>query len=169
MTHTTFTISNNNSCKNATNNCTFCNKPNYSKILDSIILSNIMKSNKYLTEKQDSSILDSLLADAKKKSCPFANTCSLLKGDDEFTKAANFLANYKKTKAPANLPFTLGKCYKLSTGETIIFYDDEFQIDCDIYHYDDFANMSFLKSLAPAKKNIIINIFGASNINININ
>lgn len=137
----------------------------YSKTLDDIIAANIIKSNPYL-KKYTAKTTPCYNYCTK---CPF-NTGSLLKGEDKLTKAINFFLGYKElsAKAPADLPFKLNTLYKL--GDTsIIFYDDEFQIGCDTYKYDDFGSLDFIKSLAPAKKDIIIKIFGASNITININ
>ena len=158
MTTTTFKI--NNTCNTTT--CPFHNA-NYSTILDNIIASNIIKNNEYLKKAKEDAFIDNLLG--KKSTTIFS---SLLKGDDEFTKAANFLANYKK-KTSKKLPFIFGKIYKLIDGTPICFYYDEIQIDTELYSYDDFSNISFLNKLEEPKKNIIINIFNASNSNIKIN
>ena len=131
-------------------------EPNYSEILDDIILADVIDKNKYLFTSGTTYI-------------PL--TSSTLKGDDKFIKAANFLANYKKNKSYfKNIPFKLNKTYKLSNGTPIIFYDDEIQIGFDIYKYSDFSNLSFLNGITDNTKNIIINIYttGSANIDINI-
>lgn len=164
MTYTTFKIN------NTSNNNTF-RKANYSKILDNIIATNIAKCNPYLTnfKNNDDDLITAIIDDSKKKHCSIFSSC-ILKDDDEFIKAANFLANYKKkSKAPKNLPFIFGKTYKLIDGTPICFYEDEIQIDMDLYSYDDFSSIKFLKGLSSNKKNIIINIYNAGNITININ
>jgi hypothetical protein len=101
---------------------------------------------------------------------PIIITGSKLKADDDFIKAANFLANYKNYKKIYNLPYILGKMYKLSDGTPIIFYDDEIQIGFDTYSYNDFGNIKFLNNLTSTTKDIIINIYtsNAGKIKINI-
>lgn len=164
MKHTTFKIDNTTS-----NNYSFPNT-NYSAILDDIIATNIAKNNTYLfnyAKDNNSDLISALIADSKKTSATIFFS-DLLKGDDEFTKAANFLANYKKNKAPKGIPFILGKTYKLIDGTPIAFFDDEIQIGYDLYSYNDFGNITFLKKLPSKTKTIIINIYNASNITINI-
>ena len=144
------------------------NKPtNYSEILDNIIATNIVKKNKYLfnTTKNYDELIDSLIDDN-----PIILTGSTLKASDEFTKAATFLANYKKYTNKFKLPYILGKMYTLSDGTPIVFYDDEVQIGFDVYKYSNFTDISFLKNLTTTTKKIIINIYttGAANININL-
>lgn len=135
-------------------------EPNYSKIIDDSILANIIDKNSYLfgttyTTKSSPIILDS----------------SYLKADDTFIKAADFLAHYKNYKKKyINLPYILGKMYKLSDGTPIVFYDDEIQIGFDFFKYSDLSNLSFLNGITDNTKKIIINIYttGAANININL-
>lgn len=156
----TFKTSNNNN-NNTKKFFTFSflkkNKPtDYSKVLDDIILDNLMETNSYLkdykTKQEDAKIFE-------------ASTASL-KGN-EFAEAASFLANYSKKNI---FPFILGKVYKLAGNIPVIFYDDEIQIDRDIYSYDDFENLAFLNTLSAPKKKIIIDIYTNShNINIEIN
>ena len=156
----TFKTSNNNN-NNTKKFFTFSflkkNKPtDYSKVLDDIILDNLMETNSYLkdykTKQEDAKIFE-------------ASTASL-KGN-EFVEAASFLANYSKKNT---FPFILGKVYKLAGNIPVIFYDDEIQIDRDIYSYDDFENLAFLNTLSAPKKKIIIDIYTNShNINIEIN
>ena len=163
MTTTTFKIDN-----TSKNTCPFYSA-NYSTILDNIIASNIKKTNPYLNgnyeDKND--LISALLADAKKNTTlSFFGTD--LNKNNEFLKAANFIANYSKKKK-TTLPFIYGKIYKLIDGTPICFYDDEIQIGYDLYSYADFDNIAFLKKLDAPKKNIIINIFNAGEKNIKIN
>ena len=135
-------------------------EPNYSEIIDDIIASDIKKKNSYLFS-------DDILGGTTY--IPLSS--SYLKDDDEFIKAAKFLANYKKNKFTyKNIPFILNKKYKLSNGTPIIFYDDEIQIGFDVYKYSDFSDLSFLNGITDNTKKIIINIYttGAANININL-
>ena len=135
---------------------------NYSKIIDNIISTNIIKANPYL-KKDD--LIDNLIEDSKKY-CSTTITSGHL--DTDFIKAANFLANYKKSNT-IKLPFICGKIYKLIDGTPIAFYDDEIQIGYDIYKYTDFTDIKFLNAIGNTTKNIIINIFNAGNKNIKIN
>lgn len=162
MTTTTFKIG-----TTSKNTCPFFNT-NYSKILDDIIATNIKETNPYLNGNYDdkSDIISSLLADAKKNSLNFFGAD--LNKNDKFLKAATFIANYGK-KAHTEIPFIIGKTYKLIDGTPICFYDDEIQIGYDLYSYGDFSNIAFLKKLDEPKKNIIINIFNAGSKNIKIN
>lgn len=144
------------------------NKPtNYSSILDNIITTDIIKKNSYLfnIKKADDDLIDSLIGND-----PIILTGSTLKVSDEFTKAATFLANYKKYKKTYNLPFVIGKMYTLSDGTPIIFYDDEVQIGFDTFKYTKFADFSFLNGLTKKTKKTIINIytFGIGDIEINL-
>ncbi len=161
MTTTTFKINN-----TSNDNYTFPTT-NYSTILDNIIAANIKATNKYLNcGTIDDDFISTMMADSKKKHM-FDLTGSYLNDDDKFIKAANFIANYKKTTK--KLPFILGKTYKLINGTPIIFYDDEIQIGLDLYSYSDFGNIKFLNTLNEPTKKIIINIFNAGNSKITIN
>lgn len=128
----------------------------YSKIIDNIILSDIIDKNSYLfgdptTEYNNHVILNNALKDG-----------------DEFAKAAKFLANYKKNYTYIPKKYIYGKMYKLSDGTPIVFYDDEIQIGFDTFSYSDFSDYSFLSNLDTNKKKIIIKIYGNANININL-
>lgn len=156
-TFTTGNNSNNNIKKFFTFSFLKKNKPtDYSEVLDDLILDNLMETNSYLkdykTKQEDAKIFEASIASLKGK---------------EFAEAASFLANYSKKKA---FPFIFGKVYKLAGNIPVIFYDDEIQIDRDIYSYDDFENLAFLNTLSAPKKKIIIDIYTNShNINIEIN
>lgn len=136
-----------------TNNNTFSfpESTNYSKILDDFIANNIKENNKYLTDaiiKHDLGInTDNIVTGS-----------SLLKSNNKFAKAANFLANYAKFNK-RSIPFKFGKVYKLANGTPIIFYDDEIQIGFDLYSYADFANFNFINLLSENTKKTIIEIY----------
>ena len=152
---TTYTFSKNN---NKNNIFSFSSsKPNYSKILDNIIIADVIKKNSYLFgKKNNADIFDDLIG--------IKNTSS------DLDKAIKFLANYKKYNTSYKLPYILGKMYTLSDGTPIIFYDDEIQIGFDTFKYNDFSDFSFLNGLSANTKKTIINIYtyGAKNIDINI-
>lgn len=141
---------------NYTNSTFFLNTStepkNYSDILDDIITSDVIKKNNYLF-------------DTYTPSFTFGGTLK----SDKFTKAAKFLANYKKYKKLDTIPFIFGKMYELNDGTRIVFYDDEIQIDADTYKYSDFTDFTFLNGLTTNKKKTIINIFTAGMGDIEIN
>lgn len=131
-------------------------KPNYSKILDDIIITDVINKNSYLFgKKNDTSNINSILLGASTS-------------DSKLDAAIDFLANYKKPKN-YYLPFKLNTMYTLSDGTPIIFYDDEIQIGFDTFKYTDFSNLSFINALTPKKKKIIIDIYTFGNANIDIN
>ena len=155
---TTYTFgkkNNNNSIPFSTSS-----KPNYSKILDDLVIADVIKKNSYLFNNskkndEDSALFNALLG--KKYSTKLDN-------------AIDFLANYKKYKKSYSIPYIYGKMYTLSDGTPIVFYEDEIQIGFDSYKYTDFSDFNFLKSLSTNTKKTIINIYtnGAANININL-
>lgn len=155
---TTYTFGKSN---NSFNNKFFhtSSKPNYSKIIDDIILADVIDKNKYLFKSSNTDYIDDILLNAK----PTKEI------DDELLKATMFLANYKKPKKSYILPFKLNTLYTLADGTPIIFFDDEIQIGSDSYKYTEFGNLSFINKLTPSKKKIIIDIYTKGNIDININ
>lgn len=163
MKTTTFAIN------NTSKNYTFpIESTNYSKILDDIIATNIINSNPYLknTKKENTFTSTIFINNQKKNHCDLFS--SHLNNENAFAKAANFIANYNKN-IYTNTPFIIGKTYKLINGTPICFFDDEIQIGMDLYSYEDFKNITFLKTISKPKKDIIINIFNAYNKDIEIN
>lgn len=156
---TTFYIDNKTNKNNS-----FLNEANYSTLLDSIISDHLIKTNSYLNvQKSDDDILDGLIKAHKSKSI-FGAT---LKDSDEFTKAANFLANYGKINT--KLPFTYGHEYYFG-GNTITFHFDSIEINGTEYMYEDFGNIILLKKLPKKTKKLIIDIYtkGSTDITINL-
>ena len=136
-------------------------EPNYSKIIDNIILSDIKKKNDYLYN----SICYKNCSD-----CPFNSSTGTSNTKIKFIDAANFLANYKKRIININsTPYVIGKMYMLNDGTRIVFYEDEIQIDGTFYNYSDFNNIFFLNSITPSIKKIIINIYTTASTKISIN
>ena len=151
---TTYTFGKNNN--NSFNSFCTSNKPNYSKILDDIIIADVINKNSYLFNKNnDTADIDAALLGASYKY--------------DLSDAIKFLANYKKHKKNYILPFKLNKMYTLSDGTPIIFYDDEIQIGFDTYSYSNFSDLSFIETMTPKTKKIIIDIYALGNANININ
>lgn len=155
---TTYTFGKKNN--NSANFFHTSSKPNYSKILDDIIIADVIKKNSYLlnTGSTYTNNIDDILIGSS-----YGYTTS------DLDKAIKFLANYKKNKKIYKIPYTLNKMYTLSDGTPIIFYDDEIQIGFDTYKYADFSDLSFINALTPKKKDIIINIFNTAGANIKIN
>lgn len=133
-------------------------KPDYSKIIDDVITADIIAKNSYLFSKTND-YLDDLLINAKPTK------------DTKLEDAINLLANYNKLKSKKSyfLPFKLNTLYTLSDGTPIIFFDDEIQIGCDFYKYTNFSNASFINTLTPKKKKVIIDIFASAGTDIDIN
>lgn len=158
---TTYTFGKNNK-NNKSFSFPFCasSKPNYSKILDDIIITDVIEKNDYLFKPSTKKIEDAIIFD----SLIGKNKNSIL------SNAIKFLANYKNYKKSYTIPYIYGKMYTLADGTPIVFYDDEIQIGFDSYKYSDFSDLSFLKALDTNTKKIIINIYtyGATNIDINI-
>ena len=145
-----FTSTNNNS-KNFNKKS---NEPtNYSKILDDIILNNVIKSNEYLTQTVAEKAVDEVLN--KKQTSNMVDTYI------EYLLKIMDLGN--------NSPYKFGKKYTTVNGTSIVFYRDEIQIGTDVYTYEEFEEFLHTKPIEQPKKKIIIDIFApGKNISINI-
>lgn len=139
MTHYTFKTTNNT--YNPSNNTT-----DFSKILDSIILTDIKKQNPYLTKEEK--FITTMMKKSKKNTC---NNCILK--DICYYDAINILINSKNRP----IKFEEGTKYYIA-GIPCIFYDDEIQIGFDIYSFDDLKNILFIDNLAEEAKQDIIKI-----------
>lgn len=144
---------------NNTNSNIFNNGTDYSKILDDLILSSMIKNNEYLfkdsKKEAEDKLIDALFDDL---GSTYTFASKSLKDNNKFIKACNFLASYGKDKSAYTIPYKLNKLYRLVDGTPIIFYDDEVQIGTDTYKYYMFDNADFISSLKPETKKIIINI-----------
>ena len=145
----------------------YTDSTNYSKILDDIILTDVIEKNDYLfkpfTKNEDADYFMS-------KTANISDGDILSIGCPKFDNAINFITNYNSYTKKYKLPYIIGKCYTLSDGTPIVFYENNIQIGYDFYDYNDFLNKKFLNSLSTNKKKIIIDIYinGAKNININL-
>lgn len=160
MNKYTFKLSETNKSNNTISNNNY-DKNYYSKVLDNLIHADIIEKNPYLVDYGYSSdttgdvYLDKIIGLDKK------NTIKIngyLKDATDFANAANFLANYNKTKA-IKLPYEYGKTYTLTDGTPIIFFDDSIQIGFDLYYYNDFNKPFFLENLTPSIKKTICTIY----------
>lgn len=148
----TFNITSTNNSKK-TNSFAKYAKPDYSKILDNLILDNLTKTNEYLTKITATKAVENVFKSIKTKPSLNAYTA--------------YLANIIKSKN--SFPFKFGKKYITNNGTIIIFYDDEIQIGTDVYAYDELLDTLFINKLTEPKKKIIIDIFvPGNNISINI-
>lgn len=145
MKHYTFkTYTPNNNINNKSNN--------YSKILDDIILSDVIKQNNYLkTKKKNDNLITSLFNNKKKNDIKI-----IIKDTYNIIDVINKYYNN-------DIIFEKGIKYNYA-GIPVIFYDDEIQIGFDTYSYNDLRNINFINSLTPKDKENITKIF----ININI-
>lgn len=167
MKKTIYTFNNGN---NNSNSIFHTKSTDYSKILDDLIIADLKKKNSYLNNycsagTIDSDFINCMIKDSAKKHTDIIIKGFALKDDNKFIDAANFLANYKKKK-DIESKFILGKTYKLSDGTPIIFYDDEIQIGFDLFSYEDFKDITFLKALPKTTKSAIISIINIFNISI---
>lgn len=146
MKRYTFALNN-----NFRNDTTTIKDTNWSKILDNLIADNLKSNNKYINT--HSACIN----------CPLRNSsaCSSNLKDNDFIKAALFLANYKKNRN--NIKCEIGKTYRIGSTP-IIFYDDEIQIGFDIFSYDDLRKKYIIDTFGEDTRKAIINIY---NIYIN--
>lgn len=135
-----------------TNKKNYNKSNNYSKILDNIILTDVMNQNSYLKTKDNYSIKNIFVN--KKK-----NIDTIIDDAIDIIKAIDIINNYRKK----DIVFEKGTKYNYA-GIPVIFYDDEIQIGFNIYSYSDLYDKSFINSLAPEDKDDIIKI----SIKINI-
>ena len=146
MKHYTIKINNSENTGN-----TFRNT-NYSKSLDDLILSNIIKTNPYLSyiKNDEPSIRIKTIKKDDHIIIPNRSYSSILKSnfDDEFTKAAKFLAKYNPSK----------NIYKFDDND-ITFFEDEIQIGSTLIPLYMLEDSRYYNTFTPATKNIIINLF----------
>lgn len=148
----TFKLNNNTANGNTTKFYNpFCTKStDYSKILDDLILDDIIEKNSWLgAKKKEDSLIDGLIDSSNKYT-----TASTF--DTDFYKAANFLANYGKTTF---IPFKKDKTYELSDGTIITITDDYIHINEKMYFFNLLNDYSFLASLTPKEKKTICTIY----------
>lgn len=146
MKHYTIKINNSNDGINFRNNTA-------SKSLDDLILSNMIKMNPYLGKKKDTT-LDAMLIEAGFKTngrtiISNRTTRSILKDtNDEFERAAKFLADYTPTKK------------YITFGDTpIAFFEDEIQIGDILIPLYELSSPKYYHTFDDDIKKIIINIF----------
>ena len=138
MTKYTFTLKNNN------NNTFFTpssKSTDYSKMLDDLILSDLINKNPWLkTTKKNTStiILDNLYGDSLDK------------------KVCSYFANCKLGN---NCPFIKDKIYYLTDGTPFYLTDDYITIGFDTYYFYEFGKPTFFYNLSESMKKTICEIY----------
>ena len=147
--YTTYNLNDN---FNTTSFNPFYKSTNYSKILDDLILDDIIEKNSWLNYNKPSDDLTSafIAGDKKKYTTP-----SIF--DDDFKKASDFLANYGKKKA-FYYPFKKDKTYELSDGTIITITDDYIHINEKMYFFN-LMDDTFFLNLTPKEKKTICTIY----------
>ena len=141
MTKYTFSLKNNN---NTTTFFTPSNKStDYSKMLDDLILSDIINKNEWLkTTKNNNSTI--ILKDID------------LYGDSLDKKVCSYFANYKLGN---NCPFIKDKIYYLADGTPFYITDDYITIGFNTYYFYEFGKPMFFSNLSENMKKTICEIY----------
>jgi len=141
MTKYTFSLKNNN---NTTTFFTPSNKStDYSKMLDDLILSDIINKNEWLkTTKNNNSTI--ILKDID------------LYGDSLDKKVCSYFANYKLGN---NCPFIKDKIYYLADGTPFYITDDYITIGFNTYYFYEFGKPMFFSNLSESMKKTICEIY----------
>ena len=141
MTKYTFSLKNNN---NTTTFFTPSNKStDYSKMLDDLILSDIINKNEWLkTTKNNNSTI--ILKDID------------LYGDSLDKKVCSYFANCKLGN---NCPFIKDKIYYLADGTPFYITDDYITIGFDTYYFYEFGKPMFFSNLSENMKKTICEIY----------
>lgn len=146
----TFNLNNNNKTNGIYTKFTnpFPKSTDYSKIIDDLILDDLIEKNSWLGYKKEEKFINNLIADSKKYTSPII--------DSDFAKAAKFLSNYNTAKY---FPFEKDKTYELSDGTIITITDDYIHINEKMYFFNLFDDYSFLAALTPKEKKTICTIY----------
>lgn len=142
MTKYTFSLKNNN------NTTTFftpkSKSTDYSKILDDLILSDIINKNEWLktTKKNNTSTI--ILKDFD------------LYGDSLDKKVCSYFANYKLGN---DCPFIKDKIYYLADGTPFYITDDYITIGFNTYYFYEFGKPMFFSNLSEDMKKTICEIY----------
>lgn len=143
MTKYTFSLKNNN------NTTTFftpkSKSTDYSKMLDDLILSDIINKNTWLkTEKKNNTGNTIYLKDFD------------LYGDSLDKKVCSYFANYKLGK---DCPFIKDKIYYLTDGTPFYITDDYITIGFNTYYFYEFGKPLFFTNLSDSMKKTICEIY----------
>lgn len=147
----TFSLNNNNNTNTTFSNNFRTKSTDYSKILDDLILDDIIEKNSWLgisKKKTNEKFIDNLIKESKKYEYPTFT-------DTTFNKAALFLFGLNKNKCP----FEKYKTYELSDGTMIEITDDYIHINDKMYFFNDFGDTIFLTNLPKKEKKTICTIY----------
>lgn len=122
-------------------------KSSFSKILDTIIASNVIENNPYLI---DSDIIAGKTNAGKTAFIAIENTPSY-DNYTEFLTAMNYLANLEKYKDTYN--------FELEDGTPVKIFDDEIQIGFDLLPINKSYSYKNFLSLTPKTTKTIIDIY----------
>lgn len=144
----TFKLNNNNT---PSFNTTFRTKStDYSKILDDLILDDIIDKNPWLGKKSHEELfIDNLIEESNKYTTTFIL-------DNDFYKAAKFLENYNSSTFK---PYKKNKTYELSDGSIITITDDYIHINDEMIFFNLLSDKTFIKTLTPKMKKTICTIY----------
>ena len=149
----TFTLNNNNNTTSYNPfSTTYSNKPDYSKILDDLILDDIIEKNLWLNyskKKSNDTLMDAFINGGKK----YTYTPNF---DSDFKKASDYLANYGKKNI--FYPFEKNKTYELSDGTIITITDDYIHINEKMYFFN-LMDDAFFYNLPIKEKKTILTIY----------
>jgi len=145
----TFNLNNNNT----TSYNPFYKSTNYSKILDDLILDDIIEKNSWLNYDKPSDELTKAFISGSPK-----YTINSYLIDSEYKKAQKFLANYGKKGTIFNFPFEKNKQYELSDGTIITITDDYIHINDKMYFFNLMDDLFFM-NLTPKEKKTICTIY----------
>lgn len=149
-----YSNTNNNNTSNNKIGTQFLGKPDYSKILNSIIASHIKETNPYL--KKCGGNTTPTVVISKKINNPLKSISPYIGIIDSAFSSKSF---------PIKVDY--GKSIEIN-GHTITFFEDEIQIDFDFYPIENFFNSDIFENISPTSKKTIINIYGKGDININV-
>lgn len=146
----TFKLNNNNNNPKFTTTTFRTKSTDYSKILDDLILDDIIEKNSWLDiNNTEEKFIDNIITESYKYT-----TTPII--DDAFNKAAAFLANYNKSTF---IPYKKDKTYELSDGTIITITDDYIHINDRMYFFNLFESPSFIATLTPKEKKTICTIY----------
>lgn len=126
------------------------NSTNYSKMLDDLILADIIDKNPYLYTTKSNS--DSILSDTTSYST-WTNSLNTKKTKKIYIDDA---IEYLFTD---NNPYKLDTTYYLDDGTPIIFFEDSIQIGFDLYYFKDLKKPKFISSINSNIKKKIIELY----------
>ena len=150
ITKYTFSLKNNN--KNINTNTFYSKYPNYSKILDDLIASDIKAKNTWLNTSNTS---DNIIKIKINDSEPTDLISAIVK-ESSMNNVYEFFKGYKFSKKS---PFIKDKIYYLADGTPFYLTDDYITIGFKTYYFYEFGMPTFIGSLSEDFKKTIATIY----------